>query len=231
MLRKKNQPQAISASTLAGAAGVVFAVLMAGLFLGCGDTDQAGTATQPVSNVGDVRRPAPGTVQMIDAMNDISDAGTKLDTAPTFIDINNVSIRREGANLVFSIEVSGAMPEGPQPRTVVEWGFLLDNEPDGSPDWGIFTDLTTKDGWVAGVFNVKTRERLTGEKFLGTMSHTGSTLTMTVDAGAIGNPQSFKWFAYTDYTVADETGNLKRAGDKIWEQAIPSESTDWLPFP
>jgi hypothetical protein len=208
---------------LALAAGVA-------VFAGCGDSDSGGGGTSTLS-MDQVKRPAPGVVEMIDSLNDITGGTQDIQSAPKFLDIDTASVAREGDNLKFTMELDSRLPDGPQKGSAVEWGFLLDNDQNGTPDWGIFLDLTLKDGWVPGVFNKESNQRSAGAQFPGQISFQGTTIVWTVPAAAIGSPESFKWFAYADATILLSDGTTMRAGDRIWEPAVPNDSTDWLPYP
>lgn len=206
-------------------------VLSAAVFgTGCGDSEPSGPETTADATA-KITHPAPGTVEMIDSFGDISADDPNLQTAPTFLDISRASVSREGNSLKFTMELAAVLPEGPQRGTAVEWGFLLDNDQDGTPDWGVYADLSTKDGWLPGIFDQKTKARLTGPEYPGTFTHAGTTLVFTVDAAALGSPAGFKWFAYSDAAMVVASGKTQKAGDRIWEPAVPDNSQDWLPFP
>ena len=200
------------------------------LTAGCGDSGP-GDATSTAAIMSNINRPAPDTVEIIDSLKDISASDPNLQSAPAFLDINRSSVSKEGNNIKFTMELASALPEGPQPGTAVEWGFLLDVDQDGTPDWGVFADLTAKDGWLPGIYNQKTKQRLAGPQYPGTFSHTGTTIILAVDSGSLGSPVSFKWFAYTDAAMTAGANKTQKAGDKIWEPAAPDNSENWLPFP
>ena len=213
-------------------AAIVAVLVLAALALaGCGDSQSNTSATQPQSGIEKVSRPAPGTVEVLDGMNDIS-AGQNVSSAPSWLDINWASIAKEGENLKFSIEVAGKLPETMQPGLLAaEMGFLLDTEKDGTPDWGIYATFT-RDGWSPWLYNKKTKERIAGAQFPGTFTHEGTTLVFTVNPSSFGSPKDFKWFAYTDAGLVTGTqGEVSNAGDRIDEQALPDNSSNWPVYP
>lgn len=198
------------------------------LLSGCGDSSNDSASTQPL--VVKISRPAPGTVEVIDAMNDIG-AGQDVTSAPSWLDINWASIAQEGENLKFSIDVAGKLPDTMQPGFVAaESGFLLDLEKDGAPDWGIYAAFT-KQGWSPGLFNKKTKERIADAQFPGTFTHDGTTLVFTIKSSVIGSPNNFKWFAYTDAGIVTANGVMANAGDRIGDQTAANDSSNWPEYP
>src|SRR5680860_687662 len=106
------------------ASGMAFLLIAVLLQPGCGDSSENPATTQ--SRAGKISRPAPGTVEILDGMNDIR-AAEGMTAAPSWLDINWVSIAGEDADLTFSMEVAGKLPETLEPGLLAsEMGFLLD---------------------------------------------------------------------------------------------------------
>ena len=129
------------------------------------------------------------------------------------------------------MEANGILPDAPQAGNAVEWGFLLDVNKDGTPDWGVFAALDVNNGWQQGISNQTNNEKLVGAQFPGTFTHIGSTLTWTVDAASIGSPQDMKWFAFANFFVKGADGNVQKATDQQPEISSNTESGSWLPYP
>lgn len=217
-------------------AGIIVSVfLIAAVGSGCGDSSSSGSSTKPPAPASGISRPSAGVVEVIDSLGDTIDPGGKGAGAPREVDINRVTVSREGQNLIFTMDVSGNLPEVRPPDTLAaEWGFLLDTDGDGTADWGIFARFPKADNWSWGLFNQKTKEQAVDQQFPGTMTRNGTTLTLTINAVAIGSPQSFKWVAYTDDVarlVAGETAaDTKQAGDRVPQDAWPLGNS-WLDYP
>ncbi|MHB8792936.1 MAG: hypothetical protein ACYC6O_06315 [Thermoleophilia bacterium] len=206
---------------------LLIAIAAIAFLSGCNDSD-TGTVITPT--VGSISRPAPGTVELVDAKNDIS-GSQDLTKAPSWLDLNWASVSKEGANLVFTMDVAGALPDKMQAGVADEWGFMLDVDQDGTSDWVIYASDTFKDGWVEGLYNPKTKERLTGQQFPGKISHLDTKVILTVSSDAIGAGSGFKWFVFTnEYTRGAENQNLQ-AGDHIPDLGTVDNSADWLPYP
>ncbi len=206
--------------------------LAAALVAGCGDSGSDTTAqkTSPNPGAAGVSRPAPGTVELLDSKSDIS-ATQSLAQAPSWLDINWASIAGEGGNLKFSIDVAGALPET-MPVGAADLGFLLDTNKDGKPDWGVHASIS-KAGWSPDIYNQETKQRLAGAQFPGTITHTGTTLVLSIPAAAVGSPAGFKWFVYTDSALPSDSSNeVGKAGDFIGdERTSPGDSTMWPEYP
>lgn len=202
------------------------------LSAGCGG-DDAGTGTSagtPVA-LGTLQRPSEGEVILIDDLSDMMTPEGERINAALWVDINQVSIKREGAQLKFEIQVSDQLPPAkPNDILGVEWGFLLNTNDDDKPDWGLYCAFPQAD-WSCGLYNMETRERLTGDTFPGTVTHEGTALTWTIDPAAFGSDGSFKWVAYTDAArpKAGTTTTVDRAGDRAPNNGWPLGS--WLDYP
>jgi hypothetical protein len=229
MVAKKpaNHPATTRASILFCGALLMLAFIL--VTAGCGDSSSSSDNTKSSLPGGGVSRPSAGTVEVIDGLGDTSAPDGTAAPAPREADINRVQISKEGDNLKMAMEVSGPVPET-KPFSVgaAEWGFLLDTDGDGEADWGVFADFPpNQEAWTWGLYNVKTKQRVTEAQSQVAFEHAGSTLVLTVPATAIGSPQSFKWRAYTDDaarpTPAAPT-DMKQAGDKV-----PSDG--WLDYP
>lgn len=208
------------------------ALLAALAFTGCGDSPSGeGTTTAaPQGVVNQLTRPAPGTVKYIDAQHDLK-SGSNIQSAPAWLDINWASISKEGENLNFIVETVGKLPDAGQaaPLAAGEVAVLLDVNQDGTPDWGIFADYT-KDGWTPGLYNMQTKQRLTGAQFTGTFTHAGTTINFILSPTAFGSPASFKWLAVTDSLIVISETQSDHAGDKLGD--LPSDnSAGWPEYP
>lgn len=235
-----NYRQKISRCALPGARALIFTTAflsllgLAVLTSGCGSSGSSdagsGTNTDGAISSG-LSRPSPGTVQMIDSRGDVTSQSNDLASAPVFLDINWTSVAEEGNNLKFTMEVNGMLPLASETGNAVEWGFLLDVDQDGKPDWGVFAAVDTKNGLVNGLSNQKTNDKLMGAQFPGTFSYSGTTLIWTVDMAAIGSPQTFKWFTFSNFYTKGKDGQPEKASDQQPEGASPSDSSNWLPYP
>lgn len=209
----------------AAGSGVVF-LLLTLTIAGCGET----TTSTGAPPAGLLSRPAPGTVEMIDGRGDIS-GSQDLAKAPTWLELNWSSVSQNAGSLKFTMDTAGTIPEQMAPGVAGEWGFMIDTDQDGTPDWVIYTSNTVKDGWTAGLFNPKTKERLAGSQFSGTATHADTKIELTIAASAIGAGQEFKWFAFAnEYTKSADNQNVQ-AGDHIPDLGTPTSSADWLPYP
>ncbi len=211
----------------------VFLLVATILLAGCGSSNDASTGLSSTSvavNAG-ISRPSAGTVEAIDALGDTVKPDGTAAAAPREADIDRVSISKEGDNLVFTMNVAGPLPATRPPDTgAAEWGFLLDTNGDGKPDWGIYGNFPGKDNWSWGLYNENTQQRTAGQQFPGTFTVQGTTITWKINPASFGNPQSFKWMAYTDDTDREAAPNMKHAGDRLPDKAWPT-GNDWLDYP
>jgi hypothetical protein len=174
-------------------------------------------------------------VEVIDALGDTTDPTGKVIQAPREVDISRISISKEGQNLKFTMEVSGTLPsKKPADTSAAQWGFLLDTDGDGKPDWGVYAGLPVKkENWSWGLFNQKTKEDLVDQQFPGTFSHSGTTLVLTINPSSFGDPPSFKWVAYTDDAArptSDTPQERRKGGDQVPEKSWP-RGDQWLDYP
>jgi hypothetical protein len=216
--------------------GLFFIVMFAFLFAagcgddGAGDTSTAGRQTSTISF--ELTRPSPGTVEVVDPPGDAKrDDGTPVMNRSA-IDIERVSIAGDGGNLVFSQSVGETIPTvRPAGLLGIEWGYLLDADSDGEPDWGLY--VAFPQGQLAyGLYNQKTKERMQDDQFPGTFSLDGSSFAITLRSDAIGSPQSFQWIAYTDAATNPESDDepIRKVSDSVPADAWPNGS-NWLPYP
>lgn len=214
-------------------ATVVLAAALAS-FLGCGDdtqTNTSGATTGPVQQV-KINQIAPGVIEVLDNKNDvISSNEQELISAPQFTDINWVTIAREGENFKFTMEVGGLLPEAAESGKAAEWGFLLDVDQDGIPDWGVFASVDTKNGWYYALSNQKTNEKQAAAAFPGTFTQGGTTMIWTLNQAAISSPKSLKWMSFANYYVKGSSGSPEKALDAIPDLAPPDRSDTWPLFP
>ncbi len=223
----------IDIRTLIPAITVLTVLSLTVLMSGCGSSSSgdSGSSTKSSMETSGLSRPNPGTVQMIDSMSDVTSQNSDLAAAPSFLDINWTSVSKEGNNFKFTMEVNGMLPLVSEAGSAVEWGFLLDVDQDGKPDWGVFTAVDTKNGLVNGLSDLKTNEKRLGAQFPGTLSYAGTTLVWTVDMAAIGSPQALKWFTFSNYYTKGSDGQPRKASDQQPEAASNSDSNNWLPYP
>lgn len=197
---------------------------------GCGDSGASTQGGNTTSEPGGFSRPAPGVIEMLDARNDVT-GSSDISQVPSWADINWASIAQDGGNLIFTLDLAGVAPENLQQGMAAEWGFMLDTSSGGSPDWIVYGSISNTDGWTMGLYNPKTKARLTGQQFPGTISHKDTKVVLNVNASAIASPQSFKWFAFTNYYVKPAGSAGQQAGDKVPDGGVPDSSADWLPYP
>lgn len=210
--------------------GVALLVLvLAAMASGCGDSNAGSSTAADLAPVG-LSRPAPGTVELLDGKNDVT-GSQNISQVPSWLDINWVSVAQDSGSLIFTMDVADSLPTGMQANMAAEWGFMLDTEKDGTPDWIVYASNTVQDGWTVGVFNPKTKERLSGPQFPGTASHADTKVILTVKASALGTPSSFKWFAFSNVYIKPASGEGQQAGDKAPDNGAPDNSADWLPYP
>ncbi|MHB1389764.1 MAG: hypothetical protein ACYCXF_00795 [Thermoleophilia bacterium] len=212
-------------------AALLAATALSAALTGCGSDGQTGTSTAAIIQAPDVKHPAPGAIEVVDNKNDVTAENADLSKAPTFVDISWVDLAKEGDNYKFSMEVSGLLPAAPEAGKAVEWGFMLDTDKDGKPEWGVFAALDPKNGWYWAISNQKTKEKVTGAQFPGTFSHDGTTLVWTISAAAIGNATEYKWFAFSNYFTKDATNQNQKASDSVPDLVAADDSTYWLPYP
>ncbi len=217
-------------------AGMAISLLFIAAAAGCGGGSSPAQTSTSASLPSGFSRPSAGVVQQIDALGDTVDSHTHQPApAPREADISQVTIRKDGQNLVFTMDVSGPLPDTRPPDTLAaEWGFLLDTNGDGKPDWGVYARFPVGQPNLSwGLYNEINKNNLSDQKFPGTMTHSGTTLTITLNASAIGSPKSFKWMAYTDDAEAPVQGQTtpeQQAGDLVPNNAWPTGS-EWLPYP
>lgn len=199
---------------------------------GCGSsTSDSGTRTATAGEAGGLSRPAPGTVEMLDGRSDVV-GSQEMSAAPSWVDAGWASVSKAGDNLVFSMDLAGALPAAMQAGMAAEWGFMIDSTSSGAPDRVVYASDSVQDGWTWGVYNPKTKQRLTGDQFPGAAEHADTRITLTVSAASMGAPQAFKWFAFSNVYVKSSTGGqAQQAGDKIPDKGEPDNSADWLPYP
>lgn len=212
----------------------VLAILFTAMLLtgGCGDestSDGASTGEKPA--LGTIQRPSEGEIILIDDLSDMSTPEGDRINAALWVDISQVSIKREGESLTFEMQVSEQLPPSkPGDILGVEWGFLLNTNDDDKPNWGLYCAFP-KTEWSCGLYNMETRERLTGDTFPGTITHEGNTITWTLPPSAFGSEGSLKWVAYADAArpKAGTATSVDRAGDRAPNNGWPLGS--WLDYP
>ncbi len=225
-----------TASSRPAIALAVFCVLPLFLFAGfvtsgCGGSAGSANATQTSLPSGE-SRPSPGVVEAIADLGATVDPSGQPAPAPREVNIDSVSISKEGQNLKFTMDVAGKLPDTrPADTAAAEWGFLLDTNGDGKPDWGVFARFPNQDNWSWGLYNENTKTQLVSQQFPGTFNRSGTRLTLTLSEAAIGSPKSFKWIAYTDdVSRASTKQNVIQAGAKVPHNAWPL-GNGWLVYP
>lgn len=148
-------------------------------------------------------------------------------------DIVSASVGKKDRRFVFGIDVAGGLrnhPVGPPQRVLQEWSWNLNTDPSASPAGFPFAPTTPAppefivmvlwDGVRFEASVIDRRPLLAGEQAV--ITHVpyqidGESLTVFVDAGLLGNAESFAWVARTNnWTVPMGTGNpqtLDRAPD------------------
>ncbi len=198
---------------------------------GCGSSSGSAGNTRTSLPSGE-SRPSPGVVEAIADLGATVNPSGQPAPAPRIAEIDSVSISKEGQNLKFTMDVAGSLPDTrPADTAAVEWGFLLDVNGDGKPDWGIFARFPNQDNWSWGLFNESAKTQLVGQQFPGAFTHSGTTLTLTLNEAAIGSPKSFKWVAYTDDVARASTKqNVIQAGAHVPHDAWPLGKS-WMVYP
>ena len=233
---------------LAAAAALSAALIVPAALAGCGGSEAAGNGDQsaapaasstsptaaavtPVVVTTGVSRPQPGTVQALDSIGDVNNPDGQ---APKAVDISSVSISRQGNNLVFTMSVTGKLPDKKPPDAGAgEWGLLIDTNRDGKPDWGIYADLPPNDvNWTWGLYDQNAKTRLTGQQFPGSFAINGTDLPFTVDSSALQGQNGFNWMAYTDEQEAPTqlTPKPAHSTDKVPDTGYPT-GPDWIDYP
>ncbi len=218
-----------TACRLAAVAVVAMAVLLAA---GCGSEKKTAATTAADSGGMQISRPEPGTVEVTDPVGDAVTDQNQVITAATWIDITGASISKSDQGFTFRIKLADVLPPAkPESLVGAEWGFLLDTDGDGEPDWGIYAALP-KDKYLPGLYNMKTKERLGDQDFPGTYLFEGATLSWTLPAESIGSPRVFNWIAYSDAggETGGEGGGLIKIGDNVPDDAWPN-GANWLSYP
>ena len=148
-------------------------------------------------------------------------------------DIVSASVGTKGGRFVFGIDVAAALRNHPvgRPQSVLqEWSWNLNTDPSASPAGFPFAPTTAAPPefivmvlWNGTRFEASVIDRrplLAGEEAV--ITHVpyqieGESLTVFVDSGLLGNPESFAWVARTNnWIVPMGTGNpqtLDRAPD------------------
>lgn len=208
--------------------GILPLFLLAG---GCGSSSGAANATQTSLPSGE-SRPSPGVVEAIADLGATVDPSGQPAPAPRIAQIDSVSIAKEGQSLKFSMDVSGKLPDArPADTAAAEWGFLLDTNGDGKPDWGVFARFPSQDNWSWGLYNENSKSQLIGKQFPGTFTRSGTKLTLTLNESAIGSPRSFQWVAYSDdVSRASTKQHVIQAGAHVPHDAWPL-GKGWLVYP
>jgi hypothetical protein len=129
------------------------------------------------------------------------------------------------------MNVAAALPQAPVEGKAVEWGFLLDSDQDGVPEWGVFASIDVKNGWYYALSNQKTGEKQAVAAFPGTFSQSGTNLTWTLNQAAINSPRSFRWLSFANYYAQGPSGNAEKASDAIPDLTPVDQSDIWPLFP
>ncbi len=216
--------------------GLFFTVILTAVAVtGCGGENQGDTAATGETTTTfsyELTRTRPGTVEIADPPGDATrDDGTPLMTR-SIVDIEKVSIAAEGEDLVFTLTVGEAIPSvKPAELLGIEWGFLLDTDGDGKPDWGLYTAYP-EGGLSYGLYDQQTKERFPDQQFPGSFSLDGATITWTLPVSAIRSPQEFQWLAYTDAGIIPESDQdpIRKINDTVPAEAWPKGSR-WLEYP
>ena len=228
-----NRTRTITASALfisAIAALIAFTVFIAG----CGDNaaETTPTSTTPVVQPVKINHIGPLSIEVLDNKSDIISSNEhELASAPQFMDINWVDISKEGESLKFTMELNSSLPEKAEAGKVGEWGFLLDTDDSGTPDWGIYASVDAKNGWTYALNNMKTNEKQALAAFPGTFAQGGTTIIWTMNPNTPAMGQSFKWMSFGNYIAKSESGQAVNAMDTIPDLASLSDSSTWPLFP
>lgn len=202
---------------------------------GCGSDGENGgdsgpTAAGTTADDG-LDRSEPGKVIARDAGGDTKSAPDTGATAPGWLDIQSASVTTDGKNMTFETVLAEPVPQQkPADIIGIEWGYLIDINSDGQPDFGLYAAFPNE-SLTYGLFNHELGQRLADSLFPGSFSAQGNTITWTFEAGAIGAPAKFQWSAYSD--AASSSGGdqpqLVKTGDKLPDNSWPGG--DWFPFP
>ncbi len=220
--------------------GLAFGLLIAMVMLlapalGCGDDAEGdgatnGNTTSTITDDG-LDRSQPGRVSITDETGEKASSGDATAMLPSWLDISLVSIASGDGNLVFETTLTEPVPQTkPEVAIGVEWGFIIDTDSNGEPDYGLYAAYQT-DTLTYGLFNPLGGERQADGEFPGSFTISGNTLSWTLQTDAIGQPESFQWVAYSD-AAADSGGeqsHVVKSGDKVPSDGWPGAG--WLPFP
>lgn len=201
--------------------------------MGCGDNSDDKSSTNEDREIyGQLDRSEPGRVTVSDKINEEVVSGETPQAIPAWLDIAQVSIAKDGDNLVFETILAEPAPaQRPTGVVGIEWGYVIDINGDADPDFGMYLS-NQSDVFSYGLFNPLGGERQADAEFPGSFTQSGNTLSWTLSAAAIGQPESFQWVAYTDAAANGGTAEqpkLVKAGDKVPRDGWPGR--EWLPFP
>jgi len=201
---------------------------------GCGDNaaDTTATSTTPIVQPVKINHLGPLSIEVLDNKSDvISSNEHELTSAPQFMDINWVDISKEGESLKFTMELNANLPEKGEAGKVGEWGFLLDTDDNGTPEWGVYASVDVTNGWFYALNNMKTNEKQSLAAFPGTFAQGGTTIIWTMNPGTPATGENFKWMSFSNYIAKSQSGQPANAMDTIPDLATPNDSSGWPLFP
>lgn len=209
-------------------------IIIAAAAAGCGGDDTGAPAadgeTTAVSGDG-LDRSVPGKVTATDASGDAKSSVETGATIPGWLDITSASVASDGNNVTFQMVLAEPVPQQkPADIVGVEWGYHIDVDMDGEPDFGLYAAFP-KESMTYGLYNHPLQQRLDGSLFPGLFTAEGNTLTWTFEAGALGAPATFQWAAYSDAGASSggDQPQLIKTGDKIPDNSWPDSG--WFVFP
>jgi hypothetical protein len=178
--------------------------------------------------------PTPSTVTVIeDQPGDLGDENQRDVAGPGYADIVEVAVKNEGDEWLLSIFVDGDIMWKDPYHEPLYYGFWLDTNADGYPDYTLSLENDVDpNAWIGSLFSFEQSYTYAGYEFPGTALPVARSAVIRVKADAIGNPSELAAAATIERAVwrdpQNDPLNLVETFDYAPDTQYPDDDPDWI---
>jgi hypothetical protein len=189
---------------------------------------------QPTPRPTSTTAPTPSTVTVIeDRTGDLGDENQQRVAGPGYADIVEVAVKNEGDEWLLSIFVDGDIKWKDPYYEPLYYGFWLDTNADGNPDYTLSLENDVDpNAWIGSLFSIEQSYAYSGSEFPGVALPVARSAVIRVKAEAIGNPSELAAAATIERAVwrdpQNDPLNLIETFDYAPDAQYPDDDPDWI---
>ncbi len=178
--------------------------------------------------------PTPKTVVTLnDAEDDAVDENDRPVDVPGYADIVEVAVKSEGDDWLFSIFTRSDLTWRDPFYEPLWYGFLIDTNRDGDPDYHLSLENDDERGqWAGGLFDVDEIYFYADDEFPGVALPIGASAVIRIEADALGDPSLIQAAATIERQVwidpTNDPFNRRESYDTAPAQQWPDDDPDWI---